>query len=149
MTSSNSKLRQAAITSPPSPAWELLVLPLLYFEIFSHPLTAEELYQFSHTEIEPEEFRQQLHWLVDQKLLHEMEGHYATAYKPEWLQRRRKNEARAKKYVRRARWAVKLMRHFPFVRAVFISGSLSKGVIAHDGDVDYFIVTQPERLWIT
>lgn len=37
---------------------------------------------------------------------------------------------------------------FPFVRGIAISGSLSKGVMHLDGDIDYFIITAPERLWI-
>lgn len=36
----------------------------------------------------------------------------------------------------------------PFVEAVAISGSLSKGVLAPDGDYDYFAITRPGRLWI-
>lgn len=36
----------------------------------------------------------------------------------------------------------------PFVEAVAISGSLSKGVLAPDGDYDYFVITRPGRLWI-
>jgi hypothetical protein len=34
------------------------------------------------------------------------------------------------------------------VRGIAISGSLSKGVMHDDGDIDYFIITAPERLWI-
>ena len=37
---------------------------------------------------------------------------------------------------------------FPFVRGVFISGSLSKRCAAEKEDVDYFIVTSANRLWI-
>lgn len=38
--------------------------------------------------------------------------------------------------------------NFPFVRGVMISGSLSKGSMSPDSDVDYFIITAPNRLWI-
>jgi hypothetical protein len=37
---------------------------------------------------------------------------------------------------------------FPFVRSVSISGSLSKDYMYEKGDVDYFIIAQPERLWL-
>lgn len=37
---------------------------------------------------------------------------------------------------------------FPFVEGVCISGSFSKGVLTSDGDIDYFIITKPGRLWI-
>src|SRR5690606_39126981 len=37
---------------------------------------------------------------------------------------------------------------FPFVAFVGISGSLSKGFAAADGDFDFFIITSANRLWI-
>lgn len=42
----------------------------------------------------------------------------------------------------------KLIRICPFVRGVFLSGSLSKGVNDGDADVDLFIVSAEHRLWI-
>lgn len=42
----------------------------------------------------------------------------------------------------------KLISSFPFVRAVMISGSLSKGYMDEKSDFDFFIVTEKERLWI-
>lgn len=41
-----------------------------------------------------------------------------------------------------------VIRRFPFVRAVFVSGELSKGVASEHGDVDFVIVTANNRLWI-
>lgn len=40
------------------------------------------------------------------------------------------------------------MSKFPFTRGIAISGSLSKGVMYSDGDIDYFIITAANRLWI-
>ena len=63
------------------------------------------------------------------------------------LQRELK-EKEAKKYLKKLPFFVGLVSMFPFVRGIAISGSLSKGVMYKDGDIDYFIVTAPERLWI-
>ena len=41
-----------------------------------------------------------------------------------------------------------IIKRFPFVRGVFISGDLSKGVADAKSDIDYVIVTEPKRLWI-
>ena len=35
------------------------------------------------------------------------------------------------------------------MEAIFISGSTSKGVVNKGGDIDYFIITRPNRLWLT
>jgi hypothetical protein len=41
-----------------------------------------------------------------------------------------------------------IIRRFPFVRAVFVSGDLSKNVATRKSDIDFFILTEPDRLWI-
>jgi hypothetical protein len=37
---------------------------------------------------------------------------------------------------------------FPFVENVSLSGALSKGYYDDDGDIDFFIITKPGRLWV-
>jgi hypothetical protein len=41
-----------------------------------------------------------------------------------------------------------IIRRFPFVRAVFVSGELAKGVASENSDVDFVIVTANNRVWI-
>jgi predicted nucleotidyltransferase len=43
----------------------------------------------------------------------------------------------------------KFVASFPYVRAVFVSGSLSKGYMDEKSDIDFFIVTEPSRLWLS
>jgi hypothetical protein len=54
----------------------------------------------------------------------------------------------------RRRWKMaRLMAHvikqFPFVRGIFVSGELSKGVASEEGDIDFVIITAENRLWIS
>ncbi|MEZ5195381.1 MAG: hypothetical protein R2764_02960 [Bacteroidales bacterium] len=39
--------------------------------------------------------------------------------------------------------------NFPYVRGISLSGSLSKGYIGDDPDIDYFIITKENRLWLS
>ena len=48
----------------------------------------------------------------------------------------------------RAKWGASIIAAFPFVRAVGISGSLSKQYADENSDIDYFIITAANRLWI-
>jgi hypothetical protein len=66
----------------------------------------------------------------------------------EQVESRRKKEKEAEKYFKHLPFYVKLIKSFPFVKGVAISGSLSKGVMYEDGDIDYFIITAKDRLWI-
>lgn len=47
-----------------------------------------------------------------------------------------------------ARKAAKLISRFPFVETVAVSGSLSKNYADEKTDIDFFIITKANRLWI-
>lgn len=64
------------------------------------------------------------------------------------IQKRLANEQRAIKAERKVKRYSKIISSFPFVEAVCISGSYSKGVLDVEGDIDYFIITKPDRLWL-
>jgi hypothetical protein len=65
-----------------------------------------------------------------------------------WVAERLAEEKRAHEvHAKLPRLAQRVAR-FPFVEAVAISGSLSKGRLKPNGDVDFFVVTTPGRLWI-
>lgn len=66
----------------------------------------------------------------------------------ERIKSRLNQEEMAVSYLKKLPRYIKLMTYFPFVRGVGISGSLSKGVVSEDGDVDYFIISEVDRLWI-
>ncbi len=63
--------------------------------------------------------------------------------------RRKKGNDMAKKCRAIARSRAKLISGFPFVRAVLASGSFSKGYMDEKSDLDFFVITAPERLWIS
>ncbi len=134
--------------SSASPHYHVL-LPLLYFEIFQYPLRLAEIQQFSPVQQYPEtELPSVLAELVEWGWLYQIDGYYLTRPRRDWVDLRKENNKRAARYLGRARLMTRLIRRFPFVRAVLISGSLSKGVMPKDGDIDYFIITKPQRLWI-
>lgn len=119
---------------------------LLYFDIFQHPLTFEEIARFCP--VPPGRLRDALRTLRQESLLFEFDGHFALHPLKTLLERRRANEARARARMPKAARMSRFIAGFPFVEAVMLSGSMSKGVLAPDGDIDYFIVTKPGRLWV-
>jgi len=54
----------------------------------------------------------------------------------------------AEQRMKTARKYSRLIASFPFVRAVMLSGSISKNFMDETSDIDYFIVTEAKRLWI-
>lgn len=52
-----------------------------------------------------------------------------------------------KEYLERAQKAAFYLQFVPFVRAVFLTGSLARGEARKESDIDFFIVTAKERIW--
>jgi hypothetical protein len=136
------------ITSKQDQTENAVLKVLLYFEMFSHPLMVTEVFQYANwgdaTEIE-----YTLQMLVAQGFVFEKEGFYMTQNKPEWVEKRHECNRRADEFLPIAQRKARFIASFPFVRGVFISGSLSKHSMSADSDIDFFIITKAERLWLS
>ena len=123
---------------------------LLYFDVFSYPLTADELMAYAGISLKKrEELEAELQKLVEQGLIQEQAGYFFAGKDSCVVRRRIDGNSRVGERLKTARRYSKIISSFPFVRGVFISGSVSKGYAAPDDDIDYFIVTNPRRVWLT
>ncbi len=89
-----------------------------------------------------------LNTLVDQGYINVLDGYYSISEAKPLLAKRLLRNKNVDKYIDIARKKARLIYSFPFVRGVFISGSLSKDCVEEDGDIDFFILTQKNRLWL-
>lgn len=120
---------------------------LAYFDIFKHPLTNDELANLSGNSVI--ETAAALNDLTEQKVCFKFDEYYSSSNNTEELAKlRNQKEKEASAYFKKLPFYAKLISSFPFVRSIALSGSLSKGVMHDDGDIDYFIITAPNRLWI-
>lgn len=123
-----------------------LLLRLIYGEVFAHPLSLIELCALvrgTETEIAAA-----LSSLEGLGLIQHTDNYYFIFDLKNKLERRKTGNAKAETLLPKA-WKVgRKIYRFPYVEAVGISGSLSKGVLHEDGDFDFFIITQPNRLWV-
>ncbi len=126
-----------------------LLKVLIYFDIFSYPLTKRELVTYSGISGEAGESADAaIEMLQREGLINGFGGLYYVGANRQKVVRRLNGNNRAAGRMKTARIFSRLISWFPFVRGVFISGSLSKGFAAKEDDIDYFIVTEPERLWL-
>lgn len=121
---------------------------LNYFAIFKFPLTEVEVHRFSTVKASPAEIRSCLQKLTDQQLIFQIDSFYLPEKHPEWVAERSRGKQRAVELLNRSGKFVKIIAAFPFVRGVAISGSLSKFYATAHADIDYFIITEANRLWI-
>lgn len=129
--------------------YDISVLRVLaYFDLFSHPLKEEEILKFAGCIFSAEEVAQCLARLRRSGTVFCIHGMYSLRCDPLLVQRRLEGESRARQLMAKAGRIGRLLYQFPFVRGVAISGSLSKGVAGPDADIDFFIITSRNRLWI-
>lgn len=122
---------------------------LAYFDVFQHPLTLEELVAFCPMVVAEDVVQEVVNELVKQKQVFHFDGMYALSPEEEHVGERKKINALAAEMIPKARQYGQLIHQFPFIKAVSISGSLSKGVFKEDDDFDYFIITAKNRIWLS
>lgn len=126
-----------------------IINTLLYFDIFDHPLTFRELcYATSRNGKSEQAFANHLKKLTSRNLIQCQQGYYFLNGKYWSALQRIKEIPKVSRYYKIGRFMGRLIASFPYTRGVFVSGSLSKDRIAKDGDIDFFIVTTPGRLWV-
>src|ERR1041385_3158232 len=127
-----------------------IVKTLLYYEIFDHPLSADELFcLLPKNSLSKDFFLQSLHGLSSQGKVVEWKSFYSLPGQAKNIADLRIERQRlAQQRLKIARFMSNIIRRFPFVRGIFLSGDLSKGVAHPDSDIDYVIITEPGRLWI-
>jgi hypothetical protein len=124
---------------------------LLYYDIWHYPLTAKELYAFlPETKLSFSDFCTCLESYGPGEAVGVHDGHFFIKTRTcAVVQDRETRQHHARKMWRMARLSAHIIKRFPFVRGIFVSGDLSKDATIPTSDVDFFILTSPGRLWIT
>jgi hypothetical protein len=122
---------------------------VLYYDVFDYPVTASELFAHHGKNISFESFEMLLKQIVEDLVL-KTDGFYY--YSPlsgtkNILKRQNGNKMAAEMIPIAVKWGKRLFQ-FPYVRSISVSGSLSKNYFDQYSDIDFFVVTKTNRLWI-
>jgi hypothetical protein len=132
-----------------SPLQQDILCALLYFDIFNYPLRSGEVFRFLRTNSDDERIvEHNLQLLSQQQLIFSFGEFYTLQNNPDLMNRRIRGNKLAATRIPLAQKQAKLIAAFPFVRAVMASGSLSKDFMDEKSDLDFFIVTEPGKLWM-
>lgn len=121
---------------------------LAYFKIFKYPLSAKDVWVFNTIEGNLANTQKTLEQLFSKKLIYKANSYFSIEDDEKLSERRIAGNALAKKMLPRGIERGKFIHSFPFVRAVFISGTLSKNYMDEESDIDFFVVTKSKRMWI-
>ncbi|WP_299109177.1 nucleotidyltransferase domain-containing protein [uncultured Winogradskyella sp.] len=120
---------------------------IIYFSIFKYPLTKEEVYSFSSSP-NLQETERELETLLNKKIIFNLGDYYSDINDIALVNRRLKGNKMAREIMPKALKRAKLIMSFPYVESVCLSGALAKDYYDDDGDIDYFIITKPNKLWL-
>jgi len=121
---------------------------LSYFDIFDYPVTQLEIAQFARNTYSLEEIGSGLHGLTSQQWIYKFGEFYTLQNNHDLVTRRKKGNAKARQMLDTAEKVAALLSSFPFVKGIAVSGSLSKNFADEDSDIDFFIITEKNRLWL-
>lgn len=122
---------------------------LLYFDIFDYPLNVAEIRKFSNITVGSADLEENLSLLSEKGKIFSDGQYFGLNEDDSQFKKRNVLNKRADDIMPKAYQNGHLIMKFPFVRYVYISGSLSKGVYAEDDDIDYFIISDQNRIWIS
>ncbi len=122
---------------------------LAYFDLFRYPLQFEEIVKFAFQPAEAREVEEELQALLDQNIVRKQDEFYALLNDSDSFESRKQAAAGAKSMWPKAIENGRLIAGFPFVKAVMVSGGLSKQVFREGDDIDYFVICKSNRVWMT
>jgi predicted nucleotidyltransferase len=121
---------------------------LAYFDIFNYPITQSEIILFCRKTYSHREFSTTLTAMVEEGDIFRFDEFYTLQNDYSVIPRRRTGNLKAKQLLRSADRVAMILSWFPFVRGIAISGSLSKNYADDQSDIDLFIITAKNRLWL-
>jgi predicted nucleotidyltransferase len=127
-----------------------IIRTLAYYDIFNYPLTADEIYiNLGDNHTSPEEIKKVLADLSVNRIVYNSGEFFQLKNDASHIRRRQNGNKLAEKRLKTARRVSGLISRFPFVRGILLSGSISKGFMEEDSDIDYFVITHPNRVWFS
>ncbi|MBZ0292025.1 MAG: hypothetical protein K8L99_05590 [Anaerolineae bacterium] len=135
-----------------NPIDHAIMRTVLYADVFDFPLTPPEIHHYLIHDT-PTSLEQVQAALADspelRRKLIECEGYIACTGREAIVQQRIERQQAAAHLWPLAVYYGRLLAHMPFVRMVAITGALAvNNVSGQDDDLDYLLVTAPDRVWI-
>jgi len=127
---------------------ENILETLAYFDLFDYPLSRAEIYLFLKNKHDFDVFEDALRSLLEAGIIHQFDKFYTLKNDQYLVVRRNEGNQKAAELIKIAGKVGNLLIRFPYVRGIAISGSLSKNFADDNSDIDLFIITAKNKLWI-
>jgi len=130
-----------------------ILTTLSYHNFFDYPLTKKEIIKYfissSKKNANLSIINQTLNKLVCQKIIEEKNGFYFLKNKKDLVFLRKKRKKYSQKKLKIAKNFLKYLKLIPWIKMIAVTGALAMENSSKDDDIDLFIITQENRLWLT
>ncbi len=130
------------------PVQRAILTTILYSDIFSFPLTKDELWKFliSEKKISRSEFGS---CLQNSSLLVHKEAFYCLKKRERIITQRKKNLPEVARKMKRAQRIAQILSRIPSVLFIGVSGGLAAGNVSKKDDIDFVVITKRNTLFAT
>ncbi len=122
---------------------------IIFFDLFSYPLTAYETWRYLQYKTDFLSCKKHLDNLVKEGRISERETFYYLKNQEKNLEYRNNRYHHSNRKIEIARKMVKLFSFLPSVKFVALSNLIGRHNMRDGSDIDLFIITSKNRLWIT
>jgi hypothetical protein len=129
---------------------ELAIIKVIaYYDVFNYPVTKKEILENLFDSVTESTLENSISNLIQKKIIKTQDDFYfAQHFDTKFINQRIEANQLAQIMLPLARKYSARISKFPFIKGVFISGGLSKNYFHQQSDIDYFIITTKNRLWL-
>jgi len=122
---------------------------IAWFDIFDFPLTAWEIYKYNFQTLNFEKIKETLEKSEElKKIIGYKHGFYFLKGKNDLVEIRKKRYLIAEKKYKKLLKIAKILALIPFIKAIAVSDGLSYNNSKEEDDIDLFIITSKNRIWM-
>jgi hypothetical protein len=121
---------------------------LSYADVFDYPLTIPEIHRYlTSQQATLQDVAQALDQIVEEGAVAQVGEYFTLPGRSSIVATRRQRAEIANRLWGKARRYGRLIASLPFVRMLAVTGSLAMSNTERDKDIDFMLVTAPDRLW--
>ncbi|MCK4539799.1 hypothetical protein KAU09_01450 [Candidatus Parcubacteria bacterium] len=126
---------------------EAILKAIAFFDMFDYPLTPFEIWTFCGIKCELNEI---LEALNDNSLpLKAKYGFYFLSSRSEIVDIRQRRYNYANRKFKRALKIARLFKLIPWIKMIAVGNSIGANNLRNGSDIDFFIITEAKRIWVT
>lgn len=129
---------------------DAILKTLAYFDCFDYPLKAWEIHKWlTQKKGSLRQTEKVLKKLLEEKKIFEYKQFYFLKKRAGIVNKRFKKEKISESRMRRAKIIAFLLKIIPWIKLIGVSGSLSMLSSQKTDDIDFFVITEKNRIWLS